>query len=701
MKQIVRQLDILRTLQANRFGVTVTELAKKYGVTVRTVQRDLNDLRDLEFIILAKEHRDKRVYYKLFKETGMPLNVPVMEVAAMIFAERAGLGLVGTPFGEHLRSAVRRLTTTMPEDMRRFLERAAEAYVPLARGHKPYEEARELLETLNKAILERRVCRVSYRPPWEEAARKYEIEPLRLLHHRGGLYVISRVPYYIELLARVAETLAPGMSAEKCLQTLGLAEFAAGSLRLRAAALLLFSSDMGRWHPRSEIRIQQVAGAELLTGADYNVIRDETFSGNVLELLSEGWEFIRQFLVQKRLAGGSFQLQTSYPEDACREALVNAVAHRDYSIEGRSIEVLVFNDRLEIRNPGRLLSTVKLAELRQGSGVHDSRNTYVARVLRELGYMQEMGEGIRRINALLNGHELAPPDIDSVDHSFVMTFSQRNIFSPSEQKWLDAFAEFNLSREEKLIVLLGRGGKLISTNQVWEALDIVDTEEYRRVVAQLQTKGLFSSTIGRRDAASAARRKGIGPREVPRFAIRTPDIARRDQREVVDALIAIGPQNQIGRGHYEQIRDNLSGQNIFRGTVKIRELFRWLELVEPGGAPTERLGSLWTSGGDAPGERDGEGPDVAEQRQSASVAPAKDIYVGNLDPDTSEQEIRELFETVGTVVSVTMPKDYLTRKNRGYAFVWMSDPTTSQEAFEKIEGRLLRNRPVKLGWSFR
>ena len=504
-----------------------------------------------------------------------------------------------------------------------------------------------------------------------------------------------------DLLARVAETVAPGMSAEKCLQTLGLAEFVAGSLRLRAASLLLFSSDIGKWHPRSEIRLQQISGAELLTGTDYNVIQDETFSGNVLELLSEGWEFIRQFLVQKRLAGGTFQLQASYPEDACREALVNAVAHRDYSIEGRSIEVLVFNDRLEIRNPGRLLSTVKLTELRQGAGVHDSRNTFIARVLRELGYMQEMGEGIRRISALMNGHELAPPEIDSVDHSFLMTFSQRNIFSPSEQRWLDAFTEFNLSREEKLIVLLGRGGKLISTNQIWEALDLVDTAECRRVIARLQTKGLFSSAIGKGAAASAARRKGVGLREVPRFAIRTPDIAQRDQREVVDALISIGPQSQIGRGQYEQIRDNLSGQNIFRGTDKIRELLRWLGLVEPGGAPTERLGRLWTGREDTPGEMDGGKPDAAEQRSPASVTPVRDIYVGNLDPQTTEQEIRRLFETVGTVVNVTMPKDYLTGKNRGYAFVWMSDPATTQAAFEKIKGRLLRNRPVKLGWSFR
>ena len=176
----------------------------------------------------------------------------------------------------------------------------------------------------------------------------------------------------LDLLARVTEIVAPGLSPEKCLQILGLAEFVAGSLRLRTAALLLFASDIDKWHPRSEIRLQQIAGSELLTGADYNVIRDETQSGNVLQLLSEGWEQIRQFLVQKRLAGGTFQFQASYPEDACREAFVNAIAHRDYSIEGRSIEVLVFNDRLEIRNPGRLLSTVELSELRKGAGVHDS-----------------------------------------------------------------------------------------------------------------------------------------------------------------------------------------------------------------------------------------------------------------------------------------------------------------------------------------
>ena len=332
----------------------------------------------------------------------------------------------------------------------------------------------------------------------------------------------------LDLVNRVTETVSPGLSQEKCLQFLGLAEFDQEALRLRRAALLLFASDIRKWHPRSEIRLLQVAGSKLSTGSDYNVTRDETHEGNVFELLSGGWEHVRQFLGQKRLVDGTFQIQLHYPEDACREALVNAIAHRDYSIEGRSIEIMAFDDRLEIRNPGRLLSTVRLSELREGEGVHDSRNTYIARVLREIGYMQEMGEGIRRISALLDGLELVPPEIDSVDHSFLLSFSQGNIFSPAERTWLDAFREYDLSREEKLVVLLGQGGNLISYSQISETLGIANYEEYRLIVMTLRSRGLLSSILEEGSVRSTARRQGIEPGQVPRFAIPHPDSAQRD-----------------------------------------------------------------------------------------------------------------------------------------------------------------------------
>ena len=502
------------------------------------------------------------------------------------------------------------------------------------------------------------------------------------------------------LLTRVTDRVSPGLSPEKCLQSIGLAQFVGGSLRLRKAALLLFSNDVIRWHPRCEVRFQRIAGSELRTGSEYNVIEDQTFTGNVLEILSQGWEQIRQYLVQRRLAGGTFQFQASYPEDVCREAFVNAVAHRDYSIEGRSIEILVFDDRLEIRNPGRLLSTVDLVELRRGAGVHDSRNTYVARILRELDYMQEMGEGIRRINALMNGHELAAPEIDSIDHTFSITFSQRNIFSPAEQRWLDAFAEFQLSREEKLVVMLARGGNLISPNQIWQILDLVDTEEYRQILEQLQTKGLLSTQVSKGAIRSTARKLGVGPRDVPRFAIRTSDLVQKDQREVVDSLISMGPFGHVGNGECESIKGRVSGHNIYSNSTRIRQLLRWLELIERGGTPTKRLKELWdneqveavnnsSAGAEDPGET------------TTSLTPARDIYVGNLDYAATEQEVRSAFEKVGNVMSVTLPKDYLTGNNRGYAFVRMSDSAATLRAFVEVNGRSLGGRPLRLGWSFR
>ena len=208
----------------------------------------------------------------------------------------------------------------------------------------------------------------------------------------------------------VAAEVTSGMATDKALQYLGLADFHGGILRLRRAALLLFAKDVDRWHPRSQVRVLRVTGTQVLTGREFNVTSDDQQTGNVLALLQTSWDSIRPHLARRRLAAsGLFAEQLLYPEDACREALTNAIAHHDYSIEGQGIEVWVFDDRIDVRSPGGLLSTVPIAALASGSGVHESRNTAIARVLRELGYMTEMGEGMRRIISLMKGHDLQPP----------------------------------------------------------------------------------------------------------------------------------------------------------------------------------------------------------------------------------------------------------------------------------------------------
>ena len=199
-----------------------------------------------------------------------------------------------------------------------------------------------------------------------------------------------------EMLRIVADQISPGISVDRCLQYLGLALYdGAIGLRLRKAALLLFAISPERWHPRLQVRIMRVNGTTVGSGKDYNVSTDSTITGNVLKLMDDAWDELRPHLVVTHFQDDArFRTTFLYPELACREALVNAIAHRDYSEEGRGIEIYVFDDRMEIRNPGSLLSSLALSDLIALRGIHQSRNAYVARTLREVGFMRELGEGV-------------------------------------------------------------------------------------------------------------------------------------------------------------------------------------------------------------------------------------------------------------------------------------------------------------------
>ena len=153
----------------------------------------------------------------------------------------------------------------------------------------------------------------------------------------------------------MSEVLIKGLSVERYLQQIGLAEYGLNGLRLRMAALLLFAQDIQRWHPRSQVRILQVSGSELRSGENYNVISDETTTGNIFELLERSWEQLRPYLAYKTEFGSDakFEQKYIYPELACREALINAIAHRDYSIQN-GIDIFVFSNSLQIRSPGPL-----------------------------------------------------------------------------------------------------------------------------------------------------------------------------------------------------------------------------------------------------------------------------------------------------------------------------------------------------------
>ena len=327
----------------------------------------------------------------------------------------------------------------------------------------------------------------------------------------------------LDLVRVVSDQVMRGMSAERCLQYLELGEYGMAQLRLRRGALLLFAKHPSRWHPRLQVRILKVDGDEIRTGEAYNVVTDQIISGNILTLVDQAWEGLRPYLVHTKFdKTGRFEQRSMYPELACREALLNAIAHRDYSEEGKGVEIYIFDSHLEFRNPGALLSTIKLEDISQAKGVHQSRNTNVARVLRELGYMRELGEGMRRIYELMHKNELAPPALASTAEDFRITLTHRPLYSERDQLWLSQFDMLNLDREQKAVVLLGQEGRIFSAQQIWDAVGIVDTEHYRKLVVRLQTLDVLRSPMDREKAQRVARSRKIPFRQFPRYSIRVP-----------------------------------------------------------------------------------------------------------------------------------------------------------------------------------
>ena len=99
-----------------------------------------------------------------------------------------------------------------------------------------------------------------------------------------------------------------------------------------------------------------------------------------------------------------------YPQFAWQEAVVNAIAHRDYGLRGTPVEIHHYDDRLEVVSPGGLVPPITLDILRKGAGGHASRNPLIVRVLVIAGLMREVGEGVPRMFEVMESNGLHKPD---------------------------------------------------------------------------------------------------------------------------------------------------------------------------------------------------------------------------------------------------------------------------------------------------
>jgi ATP-dependent DNA helicase RecG len=531
-------------------------------------------------------------------------------------------------------------------------------------------------------------------------------EQLSREYDRGFVDGASLSDLDMSVVKRVGDIVAPKMSIEKLLQLLDLADFGPGVVRLRRAALLLFAKDVHRWHPRSEVRILRVKGTEVKAGAAFNV-KDQIVAGTIPALLSEAWEALRPHLVETKFApGGVFEERVMYPEDACREALTNALAHRDYTSEGRPIEVFVFEDRMEVRSPGGLLSNVSLDELRRLRGSHQSRNPFIARVLREIGYMREMGEGLRRIYQLMKAHDLVEPELLADRETFSITLHHRSVFSEDAERWLAAYENANLSRDEARIVLLGREGKVFSAQDIWDTLDLVDTEDYRVRVEALQLKGVLHSKMTTREVSSRASSRNIPRKAVARWSVRPPDAVEQDYANLIAAFRRVGPRQAYRADDLRLVKAAIPASSPYASGRSLSRTAQLLGLLDSHSRPLTRLRALFgnepTRGLTIPltADEPSAPTPVLSSAEAGELQPREvpRLFIAPISDSVTESDLKNAFAKFGSVVDVRIPRDVYTGRRRGFGFVEFATAEQAKTAKEEMAGSPLAGRPLRIDW---
>ena len=169
-----------------------------------------------------------------------------------------------------------------------------------------------------------------------------------------------------------------------------------GKEQVSGAAILLFGKDPQRFFQRAYVRFIRYEGTEEKVGREMNVIKDVIFRGRILEMTQSAIAFVKTQIKERTYLGpdARFVTEPEYPEFCWTELIVNAVAHRDYSILGTDIQIKLFDDHYTVESPGILPGRVRLNNMRT---THFSRNPKIAAFMKEYEFIREFGEGVDRM----------------------------------------------------------------------------------------------------------------------------------------------------------------------------------------------------------------------------------------------------------------------------------------------------------------
>ena len=282
----------------------------------------------------------------------------------------------------------------------------------------------------------------------DEPMTEYEVYSYEAYRkkYQDDIRVIERVSFASlnqELLARYIELLKKGKPRWAAISDNEIYELMSikRDHAITLSAVMNFSPYPQAYFPQLCIIATVVPGTEMGTIGTQGerFLDNQRIEGNISEMLDGAMQFVSRNMRTKTIIDprtGKREDRTDYPITAIREAILNALVHRDYSIhtQGMPIQIIMYEDRIEIRNPGGIYGRIKIDQL--GKVQPDTRNPVIASELEVLKVTENRYSGIPTIRRTMQEYNLPQPEFMDERGSFIVKLYKygENTVTPEMQE---------------------------------------------------------------------------------------------------------------------------------------------------------------------------------------------------------------------------------------------------------------------------
>jgi ATP-dependent DNA helicase RecG len=351
---------------------------------------------------------------------------------------------------------------------------------------------------------------------------------------------------------RRAKVLVPGESGEDTVSLAGL--LALGSYPQEDFPQIMVTF----------VHYPSVAGVQ--SAARERFLDNVTLEGPIPVMARDTLAAIRRNMSRRAVViGAGRQDVWEYPETALREAIVNALVHRDLSssARGTQVQVEMYPDRLVIKNPGGLFGPVTLDNLGE-EGISSARNATLIKLLEDVPLPGETrtvcenrGSGIRSMLDSLRTAGMSPPQFEDRISSFTVTFPNHTLLSEETVKWISSLNENGLNDSQCVALAILRDEEILD-NRAYRTATGVDS---RVATAELQ------DLVARELVIQTGTRRWAQYRLSPRISTHTGSSSRADRRPIL--LAALG-NNMLSRTELTA-QTGLGDQTVRRWLKIMRE----------------------------------------------------------------------------------------------------------------------------------